>query len=526
MLHAAFLRCGLDAVSRACTGKESTLTKRDFMLPITLRNVALFLPHKICFERVSLVLSPGSRVGLMGQNGCGKSTLLRILCGLSPCPEGDINIPSNINMAYVPQAVPESTDCSGVQHSGGESLYHALSEAFAQKPDVLLLDEPSNHLDQQHRAGLLRLIKAYGGTLIIASHDAALLRDMETLWHIHDGKLSVFGGNFDDYLVLQQKRHAREEAEERSLRQQKKKLKEAIQKKQTKAARGKHQGAKKFGNDKMQLGTVKNWGEQSSGKALQRMHDEQKQVEKNLKNRRRREELQPKFQIYGEAGGQKNIVTIADGTVLYDSREILRKVSLAISSNERIALHGNNGSGKSTLLQAIMHSPEVIRKGFWDVPPHEQVCYLDQRYSLLQNAKENDSTVLEIVHEGMPNSAYVDVRRHLNNFLFRKNEEVNCQISLLSGGERARLCLAVLAARSPQLLLLDEMTNNLDRETRQHVISVLQEFPGALILVSHDKDFLDAVGITTHYHIHNSTLHFSQDQSSAAGTSQHNSNFP
>lgn len=478
------------------------------MLPITLRNVALFLPHKICFKRVSIVLSSGSKIGLMGQNGCGKSTLLRMLCGLFPCSEGEIDIPPHIRITYVPQVVPESSSLSGLRRSGGESLYQALSEAFAQKPDVLLLDEPSNHLDQQHRAGLLRLINAYSGTLIIASHDDALLRRMDTLWHIHDEKLSVFGGKFDDYLVLQEKKRAHEEAEEKSLRQQQKKLKAAIQKKQTKAARGKHQGTKKFGNDKMQLGTAKNWGEQSSGKALQRMHDEQKQVDRSLKNHRRHEELQPKFQLYGDIGGQRNIVTIADGAVFYGSKEILRKVSLAISRNERIALHGNNGSGKSTLLQAIIQSPGVVRKGFWDVPSFEQVCYLDQRYSLLKNTKENNDTVLSLVQEAMPTSAYADVRRHLNNFLFRKNEEVNCQISLLSGGEQARLCLAVLAARSPQLLLLDEMTNNLDRETRQHVITVLQEFPGALILVSHDRDFLDAVGITTHYHIQDSSLYF------------------
>lgn len=483
------------------------------MLPITLRHVALSFPHKICFERISVILSPGSKIGLMGQNGCGKSTLLRILCGLSLCSEGEIDIPPHLNMTYVPQRIPESSYDSDIRRSGGEALYQAVCKAFSQNPDVLLLDEPSNHLDQQHRAGLLRLINAYKGTLIIASHDDEFLRHMDALWHINAGTMTVFNGNFDDYLKMQHTIRLQDEVEENALRQYQKDVKEEIQKKQTKNAGGKRKAAKKFGNDKMQLGGVKNWGEQSSGKALQHLHNKQRQIENTLKCRQKNEEVQPRFHLYGETGGQKNLVTIANGAVFYDNREVLKKVSLAISKNERIALCGKNGSGKSTLLQAIMHSSTVVRTGFWDTPSLEHVCYLDQYYSLLRNAMANNGTVLSIVQETMPNSAYVDLRRHLNNFLFRKNEEINCPISLLSGGEQARLCLAVLAARSPQLLLLDEMTNNLDRITRQHVIRVLQAFPGALVLVSHDRDFLKAVGITTYYHIHDTTLHFIQDPS-------------
>lgn len=480
------------------------------MSSIFLRDIALFFPHKVCFEQVNVCVPYGAKIGLIGQNGCGKSTLLRMLCGHAPCMEGTIEIPSYFQTAYVPQIVPQivpqATSHTGEALSGGEYLYDAISKAFAQNPDLLLLDEPSNHLDRQRRMGLLRLIEKYTGTIIVVSHDSELLNCMESIWHIHDGEMTIFNGTYDNYRLMEQGRQAQEEADNRALKQQQKKLVEAVQKKQTQNARSKHQGLKKFGNDKMQRGNIKSWGEKNSGKALQRMRDEQGKVEGELRNSRKEAVLAPRFQVEGNRGGRKNTITITDGSVSYGTKGIVQGISLAMSSHERIALHGNNGSGKSTVMQALMSVPRVERRGFWDVPEAKNVWYIDQHYSMLQEAIAQKHTVIDMVQDSMPNSSYADIRRHLNDFLFRKNEEVQCGVHLLSGGERARLCLAVLAARSPELLLLDEMTNNLDRETRQYVITVLQQFPGALVLISHDKEFLDEVGITSHYIIENGTL--------------------
>ncbi|MBI6545759.1 MAG: ABC-F family ATP-binding cassette domain-containing protein [Cyanobacteria bacterium NC_groundwater_1444_Ag_S-0.65um_54_12] len=113
---------------------------------------------------------------------------------------------------------------------------------------------------------------------------------------------------------------------------------------------------------------------------------------------------------------------------------------------------------------------------------------------------------METIHDLVPTWPYVEIRRHLNDFLFRKNEEINAPVSKLSGGERARLSLAQIAAKTPKLLLLDEITNNLDLETRNHIIQILGEYPGAMIVISHDADFLKAIGITCFYRTHATQL--------------------
>jgi len=124
--------------------------------------------------------------------------------------------------------------------------------------------------------------------------------------------------------------------------------------------------------------------------------------------------------------------------------------------------------------------------GFWVVPKSEDIGYLDQHYADLKG-----ETVLDCISNRVPSWSHSDIRKHLNDFLFRKNKEVYAKISTLSGGEKARLSLALIAAKTPRLLILDEVTNNLDIETRDHVLQILKTYPGALIIISHDQDFLD-----------------------------------
>ena len=134
----------------------------------------------------------------------------------------------------------------------------------------------------------------------------------------------------------------------------------------------------------------------------------------------------------------------------------------------------------------------VIKSGNWYAPKISDIGYLDQHYGTLSAEK----TVLETIAELVPTWPHIEVRRHLNDFLFRKNEEVNALVSTLSGGEKARLSLAQIAAKTPKLLILDEITNNLDLETKDHVIQVLKSYPGAMIVISHEADFLEEVGIS------------------------------
>ena len=157
-----------------------------------------------------------------------------------------------------------------------------------------------------------------------------------------------------------------------------------------------------------------------------------------------------------------------------------------------MAITGDNGSGKSTLIKAILGDESVHKTGDWYVIKRENIGYLDQHYGTLNPHKTAFETIAALV----PHLPHTEIRRHLNDFLFRKNEEVNALVSTLSGGEKARLSLAQIAAKTPKLLILDEITNNLDLETKEHVVQVLREFPGAMIVIFHEADFLKEIGIS------------------------------
>ncbi|CAO5679250.1 MAG: putative ABC transporter ATP-binding protein [Holosporales bacterium] len=142
------------------------------------------------------------------------------------------------------------------------------------------------------------------------------------------------------------------------------------------------------------------------------------------------------------------------------------------------------------------------KTGDWYVLKEGDIGYLDQHYSTLNPNK----TVFEILASAVPNWPYTEIRRHLNDFLFRKNEEVNALASTLLGGEKAGLSLSLIAAKTPKLLTLDEITNNLDLETKDHVAQVLKSYPGSMIIICHDTDFLKEIGIDSYFNISNGAI--------------------
>ena len=186
------------------------------------------------------------------------------------------------------------------------------------------------------------------------------------------------------------------------------------------------------------------------------------------------------------------VIQISGASVGYFEGQLsLSGISLSLQSGERMAITGDNGSGKSTLIKAILDDESIYKTGDWHAIKREDIGYLDQHYSTLHP----DKTVLETIADLVPHLPHTEIRRHLNDFLFRKNEEVNTLVSTLSGGEKARLSLAQIAAKTPKLLILDEITNNLDLETKEHVAQVLKAYPGAIIVISHEADFLEEIGI-------------------------------
>ncbi|WP_454784273.1 ABC-F family ATP-binding cassette domain-containing protein [Legionella sp. WA2024007413] len=470
--------------------------------PIQIKHLCLSFPHKTCFEDFSGQISFGNRIAIIGRNGCGKSTLLKLLAKLLEPTDGEIRFPKEFNIGYVPQVIEEF-----VSLSGGQRFHKLLTQALASDPDLLLLDEPSNHLDRNNRRSLMRMLADYRKTLIIVTHDIELLQTtVDTIWHIDHAVLHVFTGCYDDYLreVNIQRNAIEEEIED--LSRQKKQVHMDLMREEARAKSSRVQGEKHIQQRKwptiVSQSKARN-AQETSGRKKSAINYKKHELTQRLSELYVPEIIYPKFSIHGMKTNE-TLVTVRDGTVGYEENNpILSQLSFTIKARERIAIHGDNGSGKSSLLKAILDNQSVIKKGTWIVPHHHEIGILDQHYNTLAPNK----TVFEVISCLSKDKSYSEIRKHLNDFLFRKNEEVEALVSTLSGGEKARLSLAQIAAMTPKLLILDEMTNNLDRETRAHVIQVLKAYPGAMIVISHDSDFLNAIQVTSGYEIKNGLLH-------------------
>ena len=204
--------------------------------------------------------------------------------------------------------------------------------------------------------------------------------------------------------------------------------------------------------------------------------------------------INPKFAFNQEKiRSAKNIIEIRNGSIGY-KEIVLSKISLQLDSSQRMAIKGNNGSGKTTLIRAIMSDECVFVSGEWEKPSKKDIGYLDQFY----DGFYGDSPFDEMKYN-MLSANDQEIRRHLNCYLFSANEQVHADIEYLSGGERARLSMAVIASRPFKLLVLDEPTNNIDLETKGHLIEVLNNYNGSLLVISHDNDFLEQINIDSEY---------------------------
>jgi ATPase subunit of ABC transporter with duplicated ATPase domains len=458
--------------------------------PISICKLGLSFPQKTCFSGFSTQIHSGMHIALIGRNGSGKSTLLQILQGQREPSEGKVTSPEGITFGCVPQVIEDFEKVSG-----GQRLNEALTLALSLNPNVLLLDEPTNHLDLANRRSLMRLLRKFPGTLILVSHDVELLRDcIDTLWHIQDGKVTIFSGNYDDYIQDIHTKRVSLEHDLKVLDREKKQTHLSLMKEQLRAKKSKIRGEKKREQGywpTLVAGGKKRQAQESTGHNRKLIFAKKEVLMEKLEELRLPEVIDPKFSLAcTEVRPAKTLVSISNGSCGYGI-PLLKDIFFSLQAGGRVAITGENGAGKSTLVRGILNDSSVIKSGEWVVPKQEDIGYLDQHYSTL---KGHDN-VFETIRTLKPSWSHGEIRCHLNDFLFRKNEEILASIETLSGGEKARLSLAQIAAKSPKLLILDEITNNLDLETRNHVIQILRHFPGALIVISHDQDFLKEIGI-------------------------------
>ena len=463
--------------------------------PIQIKNLSFILPHKICFENFSTTIHPGDRIAIIGRNGIGKSTILQAIQNKNDLIEGEINVPEDIVFGYVPQTVQDNKNLSG-----GQRFNKALTKVLALNPNILLLDEPTNHLDLNNRKSLMQMLKYFPGTLIVATHDVELLNNcIDKLWHIDDKQIKIFSGNYDHYLNEIKLKRGSIEKKLVALNREKKATHHSLMKEQARAKRSRLYGEKKTAEGSWPPIVAKGKKLQAqftAGKKKKEIHEKKQELTEELSKLRLPEVIKPKFSLTAENIGNKNILSISEGSIGYE-QIIIKDIHLSLTSKERIAISGDNGSGKSTLIKGILCEPDLTQTGTWHIPKQEVIGYLDQHYANFDPKK----TVFQTISKLVPDWTDGEVRKHLNDFLFRKNEEVDTLVKDLSGGERVRLSLAKIAAKTPRLLILDEITNNIDLETRDHVVEVLKEYPGAMIIISHDENFLQEIGIDSIYEI-------------------------
>lgn len=461
--------------------------------PIFLQNISFSLFHKTCFEQFSATIHPGAKIGIIGPNGGGKSTLLKIIQGLVEPTAGRVVVSPETVFGFVPQ-LPEKLE--GL--SGGQRFNAALSQALAQNLDALCLDEPTNHLDGRNRRALMRMLQHFDGTLFVVSHDVELLRTcVNIIWYVQDGIVTVFSGTYDVFVEHQRIEQERTAQRINMLETRQAKVKQELRREQERSAR--RARANKHENDRKLLGYLKGASDTSLGKhqaAVGKVRDVLAGEKAAL---HMPEQVVVSFDVLASNLGSKQgcVIEIRDGKAGYTAPPaIVQGINFLVTSGERIALVGDNGSGKSTLMKALLGDSQVVTDGFWHLPKRDVIGYLDQHYMTLDTKK----TVLETV-QSCSSMNEKELRSVLNDFLFRKNEEVFAPVATLSGGEKARLALACIALKQPPILLLDEITNNLDLQTREHVIAVLNRYPGTLIVISHDENFLERIDVTGCYKV-------------------------
>lgn len=523
---------------------------------LIIQDLSYTIPDKhLLFSNINLTVSSGDKLSLIGNNGTGKSTLLKIIAGELFADDGG-TLALDTKPYYVPQLFPQDPLFSvaqglGANHklcalaqitkgniseryydaldndwgveerclqalsfwgleglsletpfdrlSGGEKTKVYLAGIHIHHPDLILLDEPTNHLDISGRRLLYDFVKNTSSALIVVSHDRKLLNLLGTSYELQRHGLSAYGGNYDFYIEQKQSERASLQKDigqmGKALRKAKEKRRNTLERQQRSDARGKRK-QEQSGVARIMMNTLRNHAENSTSK-IKNIHSQKIEgLSKELHALRASlpEADKMKIDLPNSALRHRKILFSARRiNITYDKQSYLWKsgLNVEILGGERLAIRGKNGSGKTSLIKIILGelAPQTGSVFYTE----SNAIYIDQDYSLINS----EQTVLKQVQQfNVAGLLEHEIKTRLNLFLFTANDWVKPGAAL-SGGERMRLLLCCLTLRhsAPDMLVLDEPTNNLDIQNVEILTKAVNDYRGTLIVVSHDEYFLDQINI-------------------------------
>jgi ATP-binding cassette subfamily F protein uup len=474
------------------------------MALISLQEVSLGFGGPRLLEEVNLQIEQGESVGLLGRNGMGKSTLLKLVNGDIYPQSGSVARQQNLRMAYLPQEVPadisgkvfdivaDGLDTHHDEHhwqgqlqveqvisrmqldaearfdilSAGMKRRVMLARGLVRDPELLLLDEPTNHLDIASIDWLEDFLKRWGGTLLFVTHDRVFLQKLTTrIVELDRGRLFDWNCSYTTFLERKEAMLSTE-AEQNILFDKKLAQEEVWIRKGIEARRTRNEGRVR---------------------ALKRLR------EQRLERRERPGKV--RMQVQAEKRSGKLVIEAEGISYSFGGQPVVSDFTTTIQRGDKVGIIGPNGSGKTTLLRLLL-GELTPQSGTVEHGTNLEIGYFDQMRAQLDDSK----SVLDNVGQGSDNVTINGRTRNLNiyleDFLFSK-DRVNAPISALSGGERNRLLLARLFAQPANLLVMDEPTNDLDVETLEILEDLLLDYEGTLLLVSHDRAFLNNIVTST-----------------------------
>ena len=515
-------------------------------LPVVLTSVAYATPDGTrLFSDLDLSFSAG-RTGLVGRNGTGKSTLLKLIAGdLRPLAgsisrperigmlcqtvqssdgmiadvmgvraaldrlarvetgtadeidyvEADWTLPSRIASCLVSVGLEAEAERPMATLSGGQRTRVQLAALLVDEPDLMLLDEPTNNLDAEGREAVVDLLAQWRGGVIVVSHDRALLRDVDGIVELTSLGARSFGGNWDVYKARRDLDLAaaeqRLDAAEQALKQVSRKAQQVKERQDRRNAAGKRKGAR-GDMPRIMVGGLKENAERTTASNAIVADRRREQATADAREARAEIEILTPLSVTLAPTGLPAGRTVLDAQGLSGGpgeRDLIRNLDLRLAGPERVAISGPNGSGKTTLLRLLTGrlSP---RSGTVRITPHHAM--LDQQVSLL----DPSLSIRDNFRRLNPAASENDCRAALARMMFRADAALQ-EVGSLSGGEMLRVALAVTIGSDapPELLILDEPTNHLDIHAIAAVEAGLASYDGALMVVSHDRDFLEAIGI-------------------------------